>query len=137
MYVYIWISFFPTSFPNFTFTLRMCLVEWILGRMEKNEKKKEGKLFGRRSVGRERGKKWMGLGCFLPKSTTKFSLQNREKTMATEFDLFIDQNAHVHLHMGFCPILFICLFVFIYFSLVPILSICLLCSFFFLLLSWN
>ena len=53
----------------------------------------------------------MGLGCFLPKSTTKFSLQNREKTMATEFDLFIDQNAHVHLHMGFCPILFICLFV--------------------------
>ena len=73
----------------------------------------------------------MGLGCFLPMSTTKFSLQNREKTMATEFDLFIDQNAHVHLHMGFCPILFICLFVFIYFSLVPILSICLLCSFFF------
>ena len=38
---------------SFVLTFRVCLVEWILGRMEKKEKKKEGKLFEGCLVGRE------------------------------------------------------------------------------------
>ena len=45
-------------------SLRVCLVEWILGRMEKKgEKIKKGKLFGKYLVGWER---WENEGIFSP-----------------------------------------------------------------------
>ena len=71
-------------------TIRVCLVE--------------GKHFRRCLVGKGKGKEMVGLGYFLLGPTRKFSPQNGEKTVGKEFDLFIDQNAYVHLHMGFCPI---------------------------------
>ena len=44
--------------PNlFFFLIRVCLVEWILGRMKKKRKKKERKLFVGCLIGRGREKK--------------------------------------------------------------------------------
>ena len=71
-------------------TIRVCLVE--------------GKHFRRCLVVKGKGKEMVGLGYFLLGPTRNFSPQNGEKTVGREFDLFIDQNAYVHLHMGFCPI---------------------------------
>ena len=62
----------------------VCLVEWILGRIEK-KKKWEGKLFGGCLVEREKGKEMVELGCFLLKSTKKFSPKNGEKTEGRVF----------------------------------------------------
>ena len=58
--------------------LRVCLVEWILGRMEKNEGEKS---FGGCLVGEGRGKTKVGPRCFLPRPTKKFSSQNEEKLL--------------------------------------------------------
>ena len=71
-------------------TIRVCLVE--------------GKHFRRCLVVKGKGKEMVGLGYFLLGPTRNFSPQNGEKTVGREFDLFIDQNAYVHLHMGFFPI---------------------------------
>ena len=54
--------------------LRMCLVEWILGKMEK--KNKERNFFGGCLVGRERGKRRVKPEYFLLIPTGKFSPQN-------------------------------------------------------------
>ena len=101
-------------------TIRVCLVE--------------GKHFRRCLVVKGKGKEMVGLGYFLLGPTRNFSSQNGEKTVGREFDLFIDQNAYVHVHMGFCPIRWHFFFFsfgsnFKYFFF--------LCSFFFLLLSWT
>ena len=62
---------------------KLCLVEWILGRMEEKKisENKERKLFGGCLVGREREeKKNDRVRCFLLAPTKKLSPQNGEKT---------------------------------------------------------
>ena len=61
---------------------RVCLVEWILGKMEKKKRENEEEnFFGECLVERRRGKKKVGSRCFLLRPTRKFSPQNREKTI--------------------------------------------------------
>ena len=71
-------------------TLRVCLVEWILGRLEKRERerekmRKENFLEGV-WLGGEEGKMIVGPWCFLPEPIKKFSPQNGEKTGWGKFD---------------------------------------------------
>ena len=51
---------------------RVCLVGWILGRVEKKKEKKRTFLVGIWFEGGE-GKKWVGPGCFVPGPTKMFS----------------------------------------------------------------
>ena len=57
-------------------------------------------------MGRREGKERVELGCILTELTKRFSPQNGEKTVKGEgeSDLFIDQDARVQVHMGFCPV---------------------------------
>ena len=64
-------------------------------------KNEEGKRFGGCLVGGEEEKKRVGLRCFLPELTRKF-FPIMERKLLEDFDLFIDQNANVHLNMDFC-----------------------------------
>ena len=121
MYVYIWISFFHTSFPNFTFTLRMCLVEWILGRMEKNEKKKkENFLEGVRLGGREEKNGW-GLGVFSPSPPQSFLSKIGRKLwrqslicLLTKMPMCTYTWAFVQYYLFVC--LFVCFYLFFFSS---------------------
>ena len=63
-------------------TLRVCLVEWILGRLKKEREREndEEELFGGCLVGGEEGKMMVRPWCFLPGLIKKFSPQNGEKT---------------------------------------------------------
>ena len=58
-------------------TLRLCLVQWILGRKKKGWENENVKLFGEYLAGREReGKEMMGPGCFLFKMGRKLRREN-------------------------------------------------------------
>ena len=82
-------SFSPPFSPKFFIlpkippnkhTLRVCLVEWILGRIEKKMRENEDeKLFKWCLVGKGEGKKMVGLRCFLPRPIKKFFSQNGKK----------------------------------------------------------
>ena len=66
-------------------SLRVCLIEWILGRVKKKyERKWEGKLFGGCLVRRGRRKRDVKVRMFLLRSIKKFSSQNGKKTQGRE-----------------------------------------------------
>ena len=97
-FFFLWFMIWDKGIWSFYFVpLRMCLVEWILGRMEKKIRR-ETFLEGVWPEGKEGKEEWSPsvfslypLESFLPKIRRK---------LWEEFDLFIDQNAQVHLHMG-------------------------------------
>ena len=45
--------------------------------------------------------------CFLPRPIKKFSLRNGKKTEERNWTLFLDENTHVQLHMGFIHVVFL------------------------------
>ena len=55
----------------------------------------------------------VGPMCFLPGPTKKFSLQNGEKTKERNWASFLDENAHVQLHMDFTHVAFLHTFFFL------------------------
>ena len=52
--------------------------------------------------------------CFLPRPTKKFSLQNREKNEGRKWSYLMDENAHMHLHVGNSSNYFLLLFIFFF-----------------------
>ena len=55
----------------------------------------------------------VGSRCFLPGPIKKFSLQNGEKTEERNWASFLDENAHVQLHMDFTHVAFLYTFFFL------------------------
>ena len=61
----------------------------------------------------------MGPKSFLPRLTKMFFVQNWEKIEERKWDCLMDENAHVHLHMGFVHIYSINSFFFFSFARTP------------------
>ena len=55
--------------------------------------------------------------CIIPGSTKTFSSQNGEKTEGRKWSCLMDENTHVHLHMGFIRMLLFFTFFTIFFFL--------------------
>ena len=92
-------------------SLRVCLVEWILGRMKK--KKKKFFFFWRVFVWEgEREKRWC-LGVFSQGPTKIFLPKMGRKLRGENVQVHMDENAYVHLHMGWFHVT--CFFLFSFF----------------------